>query len=294
RRERPAEQAGTIRACEPPMNGRAQGGSDTRMALLTIVVVVAVLKVAKEVFIPLALAILLTFLLAPLVETLRRWRVNRGLAVIVSMLIAFSLIGGLGNVVFNQFADLAHELPDYQHQLRVNLTHLGGVLRLGVEKTSRAVDQLTKEIDRVAPPEPKQRNVSKVQVVQPTENALETVRDIISPAVKPFATTLAVIVLVAFMLLRLPDLRERVLMLLGARNLHITTEALTEAASRVSRYLLIQILINGWTGLWVALGLWYLGVPNAGLWGALTLVLRFIPYIGVWLAASIPLALSFA
>ncbi|HET9390968.1 MAG TPA: AI-2E family transporter [Steroidobacteraceae bacterium] len=276
------------------MNGRAQGADTTRIALLTIVVVVAVLKLAQEVFVPLALAILLTFLLAPLVKMLRRWHINRGLAVILSMALAFSVIGAVGTGVFNQFADLAHELPDYQHQLRVNLTHLSGVLRIGVEKTTRAVDQLTREIDRVAPLEPRQRGVSKVQVVQPPENALQTVRDVVSPVVKPLATTLAVIVLVAFMLLRLPDLRERLLRLLGSRNMYITTEALNEAASRVSRYLLMQILINGWTGLWVAGGLWYLGVPNALLWGALTMVLRFIPYIGVWMSAAMPLTLSFA
>jgi len=276
------------------MNGRAQGADTTRIALLTIVVVVAVLKLAQEVFVPLALAILLTFLLAPLVKMLRRWHINRGLAVILSMALAFSVIGAVGTGVFNQFADLAHELPDYQHQLRVNLTHLSGVLRIGVEKTTRAVDQLTREIDRVAPLEPRQRGVSKVQVVQPPENALQTVRNVVSPVVKPLATTLAVIVLVAFMLLRLPDLRERLLRLLGSRNMYITTEALNEAASRVSRYLLMQILINGWTGLWVAGGLWYLGVPNALLWGALTMVLRFIPYIGVWMSAAMPLTLSFA
>jgi hypothetical protein len=84
------------------------------------------------------------------------------------------------------------------------------------------------------------------------------------------------------------------LRLLGARNLHLTTEALNDAGGRVSRYLLMQIVINGWTGLAVAAGLWALGVPNAVLWGALTFVLRFIPYIGVWMAAAIPLALSFA
>src|SRR5579864_4085211 len=114
------------------MNDRAQGTQTTLVALLTVVVVVAVLKMAQEVFIPLALAILLTFVLAPLVERLRRWRIHRGVAVIVSMALAFGLIGALGNVVFNQFADLAHEFPNYQQQLRTNLTHLGGVVRLGV------------------------------------------------------------------------------------------------------------------------------------------------------------------
>lgn len=164
----------------------------------------------------------------------------------------------------------------------------------GVAETTAAFDQLTKEIDRVAPTEPKPRGVSKVQVVDPPATAIERVRDVVGPIIRPVGTTLAVIVLVGFMLLRLPDLRDRILRLLGSRYLHLTTEALNDAAGRVSRYLLMQIVINGWTGLAVTAGLWALHVPNAVLWGALTLVLRFIPYVGVWMAAAIPLALSFA
>jgi predicted PurR-regulated permease PerM len=264
------------------------------MALFTTVIVVAVLKLAQEVFIPLALAILCTFLLAPMVGLLTRIRVNRLLAVIVSLAIGLALMGGLGTLVFNQFADLARELPSYQRQLRSNITQWGGLLRGGVADTTAAFEALTKEIDRVAPSEPKPRGVSKVQVVDAPATALETIRSVVGPVVRPLGTTLAVIVLVAFMLLRLPDLRDRILRLLGARYLHLTTEALNDAAGRVSRYLLMQIVINGWTGLAVTAGLWALHVPNAVLWGALTLVLRFIPYIGVWMAAAIPLALSFA
>jgi predicted PurR-regulated permease PerM len=264
------------------------------MALFTTVIVVAVLKLAQDVFIPMALAILCTFLLAPMVELLVRCHIKRLFAMILSLAFGLALVGGLGTLVFNQFADLVRELPSYQQQLRTNLTHLGGVLRGGVEETTRAFEQLTKEIDRVAPSEPKQRGVSKVQVVEPPTSALTTIRAVVGPVVRPVGTTLAVIVLVAFMLLRLPDLRERILRLLGARYLHLTTEALNDAAGRVSRYLLMQIVINGWTGLAVTAGLWALDIPNAVLWGALTLVLRFIPYIGVWMAAAIPLALSFA
>ena len=133
-----------------------------------------------------------------------------------------------------------------------------------------------------------------MQIVEPPTSALAMIKAVVGPVIRPVATTLAVIVLVAFMLLRLPDLRDRILRLLGARHLHLTTEALNDAARRVSRYLLMQIVINGWTGLAVTAGLWALNVPNAVLWGALTLVLRFIPYVGVWMAAAIPLALSFA
>jgi predicted PurR-regulated permease PerM len=264
------------------------------MALFTTVIVVTVLKLAQEVFIPLALAILCTFLLAPMVELLTRCYIKRLFAVIVSLALGLALIGGLGTLVFNQFADLAKELPSYQRQLRTNLAHLGGALRGGVAETTHAWEELTKEIDRVAPSEPKPRGVAKVQVVEPPVTALETIRNVVGPVARPVGTTLAVIVLVAFMLLRLPDLRDRILRLLGARYLHLTTEALNDAAGRVSRYLLMQIMINGWTGLAVTTGLWFLHVPNAVLWGALTMVLRFIPYVGVWMAAAIPLALSFA
>jgi hypothetical protein len=136
--------------------------------------------------------------------------------------------------------------------------------------------------------------VQKVEIVQPRASLLEIMRDVVGPLVKPLGWALAVMVLVAFMLLRLPDLRERLIRLLGPRNLQATTAALDDAAARVSRYLLSQLLINSMTGIWVGVGLALLNVPNPGLWGALTLVLRFIPYVGIWAAGAMPFALSFA
>jgi predicted PurR-regulated permease PerM len=271
--------------------GQAAG---TRIVLLTVVVVVGVLKVAEDVFVPLALALLLTFMLAPLVEVLQRVRVNRTLGVIVSLAIALTLFAGLGDLVVNQVTDLARSLPNYQSELRHRIVELRGVLRIGNSETTRAVEQITRELQRVAPPEPKTPGVSRVQVVQTPQTALETLGDVVVPLLRPLGTAFVVIVLVAFLLMRLHDLRERVIRVLGARNLFLTTEALDDAGQRISRYLLMQILINGWTGLCVTAGLWYLGVPNAALWGVLTLLLRFIPYVGCWAAAAMPFILSFA
>ncbi len=275
------------------MNGSGQA-SGTRIVLLTVVVVVGVLKIAEDVFVPLALALLLTFMLAPLVELLQRLRVNRTLGVIVSLAIALTLIGGLGDLVVNQASDLARSLPSYQSQLRHRVIELRGALRVGVSETTKAMEQITKEFERVAPPEPRIPGISKVQVVETPPTALETLRDFLVPLARPLGTAFVVVVLVAFMLLRLHDLRERVIRVLGARNLFLTTEALDDAGERISRYLLMQILVNGWTGLCVTGGLWYLGVPNAALWGVLTLLLRFVPYVGCWVAAAMPFILSFA
>jgi predicted PurR-regulated permease PerM len=275
------------------MNSPGQAAS-TRIVLLTVVIVVAVLRLAQEVFVPLALAILFTFLLAPLVGRLHQWGVNRLLAVAVSVAFALTLIGALADVAFNQLSDLAHELPGYQRQLHENLTHIRGALRGGVADASKAIEQLGREIERVAPSQAMSGDVRKVQLVEPTETPLQVLRDMIGPLVRPFGTALVVIVLVAFMLLRLGDLRERLIRVLGGRNLYATTEALSDAGRRVSRYLLMQLLINTWTGVVVGLGLWALNVPNPGLWGTLALVLRFVPYVGIWSAAAIPFLLSFA
>ncbi|HEY0342198.1 MAG TPA: AI-2E family transporter, partial [Steroidobacteraceae bacterium] len=236
--------------------------------LLTVVIVVAVLRLAAEVFIPLALAILFTFLLAPLVGRLVSWGVNRLLAVIVSVTIALTLICALGDVAFKQFADLARELPGYQRQLHQNLTHIRGAVRGGMAEATNAIEQVGKEFQRVTPGEPAPNDVRKVQVVEPAATPFTMMKDLVGPVIKPFGTALVVITLVAFMLLRLHDLRERIIRVLGRRNLYATTEALSDAGRRVSRYLLMQLLINSWTGLFVAFGLWYLDVPNPGLWGA--------------------------
>ena len=266
----------------------------TAPVLLTVIVVVAVLRLAQDLFVPLALAVLLTFLLAPIVTRLQHWHINRLLAVVISLALAFALIVGVGDVIFGQFTDLAHQLPQYELHLREHIAHLRGFLRGGITDSLDAVDRLTYQIERLSPATGLPAGVQKVEIVQPRASLLEIAKDVVGPLVKPLGWALAVTVLVAFMLLRLPDLRERLIRLLGPRNLQATTAALDDAAARVSRYLLSQLLINALTGLWVGVGLALLGVPNPGLWGALTLVFRFIPYVGIWTAGAMPFALSFA
>jgi predicted PurR-regulated permease PerM len=266
----------------------------TATVLLTVIVVVAVLRLAQDLFVPLALAVLLTFLLSPLVGRLQHWHFNRLIAVILSLCLALALIIGVGDVIFGQFSDLAHQLPQYELHLREHIAHLRGFLRGGITDSLDAVDRLSAQIQRLSPVTGLPAGVQKVEIVQPRASLLEIARDVVGPLVKPLGWALAVMVLVAFMLLRLPDLRERLIRLLGPRNLQATTAALDDAAARVSRYLLSQLLINSMTGIWVGIGLALLNVPNPGLWGALTLVLRFIPYIGIWAAGAMPFALSFA
>jgi predicted PurR-regulated permease PerM len=276
------------------MNSSGQAFPRGVAVLIAVVVVVAALRFAQEVFIPLALAILLTFLLAPIVGKLQRLGVNRAVAVVITVTVALLLFGALAWVVFDQFTNLVQELPRYRRQLRSNLLELTTALRGGASGTTEAIEQLTRELERVAPASPDQSGVRKVQIVEAPATPMRALSQFISPLIGPLATTAVVLVFVIFMLLRLPDLRDRLIRLAGSQNLRIATEALEDAARRVSRYLVMQTLINTWQGIWVAIGLTLIGLPNAGLWGALTVVIRFIPYIGPWAAATMPIALSFA
>lgn len=273
------------------MNGGGQA-QRTFFVLLTFFLVIAALRLAQDVFIPLALAVLMTFLLAPLVERLQRWGINRGVAVIATVLVAFLILGGVLYVVFSQLRDMASELPQYREQLFHNVTQLSGALKGTMGRIAKLTTELSADLRRVAP-NTAGRSIPKVEVVEPT-GGLQQIRQLISPLAGPLATAAVVIVFVIFMLLRFSDLRERIIRMLGASNLRLATEAIDDAARRVSRYLLMQTLINSWEGFCVAVGLTLIGLPNAILWGALTTVLRFIPYVGILIAAAMPLALSFA
>jgi predicted PurR-regulated permease PerM len=275
------------------MNSSAQA-SRNFYVLLTVVVVVAALRLAQEVFVPLALAMLLTFLLAPAVNALQRVGINRTVAVLATVTIATALLAGVLYVVFDQLKDVARELPLYRRQLTHNLQHLTSTFHGSLGRTFNLLQELSNDLRKVAPAPAPTAPVQKVQVVPPPITGFEAVREVFGPLLAPVAMAAVVLVFVVFMLLRFPDLRDRIIRLLGARNLRLATEAIEDAARRVSRYLLMQTLINGWEGVCVAVGLSLIGVPNAILWGALTTVLRFIPYIGIWVALAMPLALSFA
>src|SRR5690348_7163273 len=158
------------------MNGSSHA-RPTGTVLLTVIVVVAVLRLAQDLFVPLALAVLLTFLLAPIVARLQHWHINRLIAVILSIALALALMGVVGDVIFGQFTDLAHQLPQYERHLRENIAHLRGFLRGGITDTLDAVDRLTSQIERLGPLTGLPANVQKVEIVHPRASLLDIVRD---------------------------------------------------------------------------------------------------------------------
>ena len=274
------------------------------------VIVIAALYFAREIFVPLALAILLSFALGPLVALLRRWYLGGVLSVIAAVLFAFLVIFGVVALIGGQVTHLAENLPQYQsnitnkiHSLRSSTAESGIVGR-----ASGMLKDLSNEITRATPPTdskaPSAASVAPrgaqqqppipVEIHQPDATALQIIQAIIGPLIQPLATTGIVIIFVVFFLLQREDLRDRFIRLAGARDLQRTTKGLDDAARRLSRYLLVQTALNASFGILIATGLWLIGVPNPLLWGILAMLLRFVPYIGPVIAAIFPATLALA
>ncbi len=270
------------------------------LSLLTIFVVVAALHFGREIFIPLALAALLGFLLVPIVVRLRRWGFGRIPAVLTTVILAFTFIFIVGAIVTVQINELSNELPHYQFNIEKKISAFkkpGGAL----ERLSAMVRELHQQVTEKTPPEqetPAQPSKPvepiPVEVHQPEPTPLQVIGNLLWSLVGPFAMAGIVIVFVIFMLIEREDLRDRVIRLFGAGRLQLTTQALDDAAERVSRYLLLLFLVNSTYGIPIGIGLYFIGVPSPVLWGLLAMLLRFIPYVGPIVAAFFPIVLAFA
>ena len=294
-------------AISPPFRAR---NTEELIALLSAVatailavIIIAMLYFGREIFVPIALAILLSFVLAPLVEILQRIRVPRGLAVVSVVILAFAFIFAMGSLLASQLTQLAGDLPRYQSTISEKIQSFRNTKagRGTLERASDMLKDLSKELDKpkdaasarspisiVGPDAPGPQTPVPVEVRQPDPGALESPRALISPLVHPLATTGIIIIFVIFILLQREDLRNRLIRLAGSYDLQRTTAALDDAARRLSRLFLTQLILNGAFGLVIGVGLWLIGVPSAILWGILAAALRFVPYIGAVIAAAFP------
>lgn len=261
-------------------------------------ITVAALYFGRQILVPIALAILLSFVLSPPVRLLQGRYFPRGAAVGVVALLAFAAIFGLGTILAAQVRQLASDLPQYQATLAKKIETLRGATTSAgtLKRASRVLQDLKKEIeapkDSSPLPDINPSNAIPVEIRQPNPSALETLSALISPLIDPLATTGIVVIFVIFILLQQKDLRNRLVRLMGAQDLQRTTAALDDAGERLSRLFLTQLALNAIFGLVIGIGLWVIGVPSAPLWGMMAMILRFVPYIGAVIAAIFPLILA--
>jgi predicted PurR-regulated permease PerM len=305
--------------------------ADGRMQFPPIIVAIAVvgaLYFARDIFVPLALALLLTFALSPLVTYLHRFGIPKVLSVISVVLTAFIVIFLFATIVVGQLTVLAQNLPSYQYNIEAKIRTIkdaqsgNGIFDRGARMFKRLGEEIGRsdEVERfptgndadqkaqkppqnVAPQDIQGRSPLRnddpnkpipVEIRYPAPDPLQLLQTVAGPLIQPLATIGIVIVFVIFMLLRREDLRDRFIKLVGASDIHRTTTALHDAGKRVGQYLLMQLVINVCFGVPIGIGLWLIGIPNPMLWGLLAIALRFVPYIGPFIAASFPLVLSLA
>jgi len=262
------------------------GGAFPRgISIVALVATVAALYFGRDVLIPVAVAVLLSLLLAPATRRLENLGLGRGIATFLVALFAFSVIGSVGWVVTNQAVSLAAKLPEYRVNITKKIRALKGTAHGELGKAAEAVKEIHKQAVPSAPP---------LAVTETPATPFRQLEELVKPFAKPVGASLAVIVFTILLLLNRENMRDRLIALMGARNIHVTTQALGEVSGRVSRYLLMQMLVNSCFGIPFGIALYVIGLPNAALWGLLAIALRFIPYAGAWVAAALPAFVAFA
>jgi predicted PurR-regulated permease PerM len=291
---------------EPDQIKLTQPRGTTLINMAVAALIIAALYFGREIFVPVALAVLLSFVLAPFVIRLHSWRVPRTVSVLVVVFIGFSIIFSLGGLMVSQATRLAGKLPGYQQTLSDKIESLRGLMGGSgtLEQASTVLKELGTELQhRDATGRPDSGLVRQptdkpipipVEVRQPDPGALTTLVAIIQPLLSPLTTTGIVVIFVVFILLQREDLRNRLVRLAGSGDIQRTTAALDDAGKRLSKLFITQIAFNAVFGLVIGIGLELVGVPSAPLWGLIAMILRFVPYIGALISAVFPLILAAA
>lgn len=269
---------------------------------LLVLVLAAILQLGRDIFVPVSLAVLLSFVLAPAVRGLQRLAVPQGIAVPVTVLLAFGAIVGLVGVIGSQLAGLGADLPRYQTTIRSKIEALGSTAgpRGTLGRTIESFGEIGRELGRLGSGG-QQGGAADAHgaqpitvVVQEGGSLIGTLGGVVSPLLHPLATAFLVLILVVFVLAAREDLRNRFVRLLGTDDIQHTTAVIDDAARRLSRLFLMQLAVNSAFGVVIAVGLWIIGTPSPVLWGILAGVLRFVPYVGAVVGALPPLALAVA
>lgn len=287
-------------------------GGEWRFArlLFVVTIVTSALYFGKNVVIPFVLAVLLGFLLSPLVSRIERWGFRRIPAVLAVTLCTLVCSVCLGWVVLGQFVGLVENLPSHRENIELRLRAFNGRIGLAIKKAIRNLQKLAHhsptertpasnkptDVDEsdIAITGGAERLPVRVAVVDSQLTSLNFFRDVFGSLLAPIGIGAIVMILVVFMLIGREELRDRLIRLLGTTHMNVTIDALDDAGQRVSRYLLTQFALNAVCGAAISVGLYFIGVPNALIWGLLATALRFIPLLGFWLSAAIPLLLALA
>jgi predicted PurR-regulated permease PerM len=299
-----------MRHDQPPARPGATAKFRSDAGAIVLLGTIAALYFAREILVPFAFALTLTFLLTPVVVRLEKLRAGRVVSVLTAIVVSVAVAGGISWIIATQLVDVANQIPQYSENIRARIEafHLPATGQIG--QAAKSVQEIVTELSSPSTPSPavapQDRKKSKanlppsaasptnVRIIEPSASGWTELRDLGTPVLAPLGRAGMVLIFTVFMLLKREDLRNRLLRLAGLGQLNLMTQALDDASGRVSRYLLMQFLVNASFGTLFGLGLYCIGVPNPALWGVVAGMLRYVPYVGTMVAATLPLALSLA
>ncbi len=275
--------------------------------ILLLAVVVLILYFARELLIPFAFALTLAFLLAPAVTRLEALRAPRVVAVALTGILAFAVLLGVGYVVTHQLMSVARNLPAYRLNIQKRTAAVHSPAEQSLETAFAAMEGIGQDLSSSAraqpapPPQPPAllqqfpaEQAQPVRLVDPTRSQLQSNAELLLRILRPIGTLGVIIVFTIYLLMKREDLRHRILLLAGMGRISVMTQALQDAATRISQYLVMQAAVNAAYGILFGSGLYLIGVPDATLWGALAGILRIVPYVGTATGLVLPLVVSVA
>jgi predicted PurR-regulated permease PerM len=259
--------------------------------VLIATIAVAGMYLAAEFLQPVAIAVLLTFILVPLVKFLERLRIPRAVAIFFSLGLVFALSGGVAYLVGRQFLSLADHLPEYEKNVSAKLDkfRLDGEGTSPITKAKNVIEDVQKKIG----PSSEGGTGDVVHVIQ-EQTAFERVEAVLRPFHNILGLVGIILFLSFFLLLQHDEVANRIVQLFGKGRVSTTTQSMSQITHRLSRYLSTLALVNASVGTIIAVGLWAIGIPYNVLWGTLMGLLRFVPYIGPLLGFSFPVLFSLA
>ncbi|WP_152045340.1 AI-2E family transporter [Aureimonas psammosilenae] len=268
---------------------------------LLILAIGSILFLGREIFVPFALAILLSFALAPIVNLLLWARVPQGLAIVGAVVTALIALGLVGFVIVSQLSALATELPNYQTTMQRKIEGLAtstDTERGPIGGLAAMISEMREDFSNIGGAKNEREGAAENRpmpvTIQSDESPFSTLSTYVSPLLHPLATVGIVFIFALFILAQREDLRNRFIRLAGTDDLQQTTAAIDDAARRLGKLLLTQLAVNTGYAIVTSLGLLAIGVPSPFLWGILGGILRYVPYIGGVIGAALPVALAFA
>ncbi|HXH91426.1 MAG TPA: AI-2E family transporter, partial [Thermoanaerobaculia bacterium] len=267
---------------------------DHSSRIMTAGIILALLYLGRSVLIPLALAIMLSLLVAPLIRALRRLRIGRASSVLVAVAVLTVSCVGVAAALGAQILHIAESLPQYesnvQRKLKIlEVVTIGPVLKLtnetsrltGIRQSVEALPVPARDLERSPPPEF-------------GTHPLQLVWKLLTTVWRPVQFAGIVLLVLIFVLLEHESLRDRFIRIAGATDIRSATLALNDAGDRLSRYFVSQFAVNLVFGLAIWMSLSMLRLPQALLCGILAGVMRFVPYVGVAIAGLFAALLALA